>query len=72
MQRSYPSVDTGNAQSLCLPAGIALDKLDEVVTHKRIRWLVNADQLEAGHADGSAQEFLCLVIQVRFCRTENA
>jgi TPP-dependent 2-oxoacid decarboxylase len=30
MQRSYPSVDTGNAQSMYLPAGIALDKLYEL------------------------------------------
>jgi TPP-dependent 2-oxoacid decarboxylase len=26
MQCSYPSVDTGNAQSMYLPAGIALEK----------------------------------------------
>jgi hypothetical protein len=30
MQCSYPSVDTGNAQSMYLPAGIALEKLFEL------------------------------------------
>jgi hypothetical protein len=30
MQCSYPSVDTGNAQSMYLPAGIALEKLLEL------------------------------------------
>ena len=30
MQRSYPSVDTGNAQSMYVPAGIALEKLYEL------------------------------------------
>ena len=29
MQRSYPSVDTGSAQSMYVPAGIALEKLYE-------------------------------------------
>jgi hypothetical protein len=29
MQRSYPSVDTGSAQSMYAPAGIALEKLYE-------------------------------------------
>ena len=30
MQRSYPSVDTGSAQSMYVPAGIALEKLYEL------------------------------------------
>ena len=29
MQRSYPSVDTGSAQSMYVPTGIALEKLYE-------------------------------------------
>ena len=29
MQRSYPSVDTGSAQSMYAPAGIALERLHE-------------------------------------------
>ena len=30
MQRSYPFVDTGSAQSMYVPAGIALEKLYEL------------------------------------------
>ncbi|MDT5280996.1 MAG: hypothetical protein QOJ20_2191 [Mycobacterium sp.] len=30
MQRSYPGVDTGSAQSMYVPAGIALEKLYEL------------------------------------------
>ncbi|MDT5255614.1 MAG: hypothetical protein QOD10_694 [Mycobacterium sp.] len=30
MQRSYPCVDTGSAQSMYVPAGIALEKLYEL------------------------------------------
>jgi hypothetical protein len=30
MQRSYPSVDTGSAQSMYVPAGIALENLCEL------------------------------------------
>lgn len=42
MQRSYPSVDTGSAQSMYVPAGIALEKLTSLLVSESWRSQVNS------------------------------
>ena len=42
MQRSYPCVDTGSAQSMYVPAGIALEKLTSLLVSESWRSQVNS------------------------------